>query len=239
MNIEKAIEASSLYQKVMTQPPEWADDKIIGINQGLSHHLSPYLKTHYRTSNGSVNVFCVDGAVAGHPACELTWLEFLRQGSRMPGNLQKLAENPGYYHSTEPRGMHLESHDGQQWFVGNDGLHRIAIARFMFNDGGQHYLHGVGLDQFVYDWKLFHIHQLIMDALKERKVGCVTSITRSGTPSAFEDGPGGWSVATFEPQLEVEEDCMPRRAFTGDEADIYLKEITGRNKRRWFKAWRF
>jgi hypothetical protein len=86
---------------------------------------------------------------------------------------------------------------------------------------------------------LYHIHQLISDVLTERKIGCTVTVSRDGIPSTFEDGAGGWSLQTFHPQLAVQEDCMPRRAFDREDVDIYLKEIMGRNQRRWFKAWGF
>ena len=84
----------------------------------------------------------------------LSRTQLLECGERMPHNLARAAENPGYYTDDGPKLplMHYVGYAGGPLFVGRDGNHRTAIASCLLPlDHGTQHLAGVTIERHRHD----------------------------------------------------------------------------------------
>ncbi|MGX9256378.1 hypothetical protein [Pantoea ananatis] len=87
---------SEFLSKIDANPPHWAGEKIGVWDDSRLRLHGGFLRRHYWTDAGSINVFCIKGTA--HPDYQgISWHEFLHRGKRMDRNIPMLERNPGYY----------------------------------------------------------------------------------------------------------------------------------------------
>lgn len=95
---------SSTYEKMRTplfirsisNPPHWANDKILDWAELNAENAMKFLRKHYWADKASINVFRVVGSKYQEYVGK-TWLELLYSGKRMAHNLPYQERNPNYY----------------------------------------------------------------------------------------------------------------------------------------------
>lgn len=160
---------SDLISKAFASPPHWAHERIMAFDDDAFRSAQPFVVECYWNGQQSINVFDVVGT--SHPDyAGLSWLEFLRTGKRMKLNLALFRDNPVYYLSDEIKMPHMQyiSVDDDLLFVGNDGNHRTAIARFFFHELGRTMLHGVSLYRYRTDRRARELAQAATKVIEER-----------------------------------------------------------------------
>lgn len=189
----------------MRHRPHWAKTAIDAWDENRLQALMPFVRSHYWSDRHSVNVFSVVGTA--HPDyAGLTWEQFLRTGKRMSANQALLRSNPAYYFDTgvkHPSMLYI-SLNGKHWYVNGDGNHRTCLARFHFSRpnaqgfGAQTMVHGVTVDDYRVDWKLYDVFLKLKEAVRLRKEGEAVEGYRYHT--GREDGPA-WKIDRYDPQL--------------------------------------
>lgn len=183
-------------------PPHWAGD-IIGVwdDHKLRLH-GGFLRRHYWTDQGSINVFCIKGTE--HPDYQgLTWHDFLHRGKRMDRNIPMLERNPGYYLETERKkpSMYYNSYNGIDWYIGADGNHRSGLARFLFHEREMTYLHGVHLSHYEFDEPLLAVYLALRDELSQHTAqGFYMDLEVNHIHRGREDT-AGWKTDTYSSSL--------------------------------------
>ena len=192
--------------------PRWTSTPIEAWDDNRLQSLMPFVRSHYWSDRHSVNVFSVVGTA--HPDyIGLSWEEFLRRGKRMKVNQHLLQTNPAYYFDTGVKhpSMLYVSLNGKHWYVNGDGNHRTCLARFHFerlNAMGldpqtlghsitQTMVHGVTVDDYRVDWKLFDVFTKLRAALDQSRAGRVEG---HRFHIGREDGPA-WRIDRYEPQI--------------------------------------
>lgn len=209
-----------LTEHAIARTPFWARARLRRWDDALFQRVQPFVTDRYWSDRHSINVFSVVGTQ--HPDyAGMTWLEFLQRGKRMPHNMEKYLENPGYYDevSNKTPTMYYLSLDGLRWYVGADGNHRTCIARFAF-DAGLHgdtrtMLHGVHLEDYRVDWTFYRIHEALKQTLgpRERIEARRETVAREDT--------GGWMHESYRVFL-VHTDRKGERLLARIEAEHLL-----------------
>ena len=193
---------SDFLARTDANPPHWAG-KVIG--KWDDHKLRLYggfLRRHYWTDQGSINVFCIKGT--DHPDYQgLTWHEFLHRGKRMDRNIPMLERNPGYYLETDRKkpSMYYNSYDGIDWYIGADGNHRSGLARFLFHEREMAYLHGVHLNHYEFDEPLLAVYLALREELSQHAAqGFHMDLNVNRVHRAREDT-AGWKTDIYSTSL--------------------------------------
>lgn len=240
MDIEKAIQESTLYRKVMAQPPHWGHEKILAWDDRTFKKLDAFLTHHYWADSGSLNAFKVIGTK--HVDYQgLSWVEFLQRGKRMTNNLPKYDENPVYYDETVKKTpeMSFASMDGLNWYVDGDGNHRTAIAKFAFHYQDRTELHGLELGDYRFDHELYGVYARLMDVIKQRRLAGRISMAAHSNRVARRDT-GGWRLDLYQPTIAIDRNGKDTQAITTAHGlEKVFGELTMPAYRRWFKAWGF
>lgn len=186
--------------------PHWSKQAIDRWDENRLQALMPFVRTHYWSDRHSVNVFAVVGTA--HPDyIGLSWERFLKTGKRMSVNQELLRSNPDYYFDTQVKrpSMLYVSLNGKHWYVNGDGNHRTCLARYHFerlNALGfetQTMIHGVTIDDYRVDWKLFDAFLKLKEALRAKRPG--DSVEGYRFHTGREDGPA-WKIDRYEPQIK-------------------------------------
>lgn len=193
---------SDFLTRTDANPPHWAGD-IIGVwdEHKLRLH-GGFLRRHYWTDQGSINVFCIKGTE--HPDYQgLTWHDFLHRGKRMDRNIPMLERNPGYYLETERKkpSMYYNSYNGIDWYIGADGNHRSGLARFLFHEREMAYLHGVHLSHYEFDEPPLAVYVALRDELSQHTAqGFYMDLEVNHIHRGREDT-AGWKTDTYSSSL--------------------------------------
>lgn len=238
MEIEKAIQESALYQKVMAQPPHWGDEKILAWDNVTFKQLREFITHHYWADSGSLNAFKVVGTK--HVDYQgLSWVEFLQYGKRMANNLPQYDENPIYYDDTAKKSpeMSLTSMDGLNWYVDGDGNHRTAIAKFAFYYQNRTEIHGVELSDYRFNHEMYGAYTKLLDTIKQRRLMSDICLTANSIQTGRRDT-GGWRLDLYQPTVTVEWIGKNTQIVeTAKELLQVLDNLLTPAYRRWFKAW--
>lgn len=207
MNLGDADAELNIVDWAMQHRPHWARTTIEAWDDNRMQALTPFVRSHYWSDRHSVNVFSVVGTA--HPDyAGLSWEHFLRTGKRMPANQALLRSNPDYYFDTgvkHPSMLYI-SLNGKHWYVNGDGNHRTCLARFHFarphaqGFGSQTMVHGVTVDDYRVDWKLYDVFLKLKEAVRLRKNGETVEGYRYHT--GREDGPA-WKIDRFDPKIRL------------------------------------
>lgn len=209
--------------------PHWMSAPIEAWDDNRLQSLMPFVRSHYWSDRHSVNVFSVVGTA--HPDyIGLTWGEFLRKGKRMKVNQHLLQTNPQYYFDTGVKlpSMLYVSLNGKHWYVNGDGNHRTCLARFHFerlNAMGldpQTMVHGVTVDDYRVDWKLFDVFTKLRAALDQTRAGRVEGYRYH---RGREDGPA-WKIDRYEPQIRYTAPNEQESLLNHDAAHELLMKLT-------------
>lgn len=138
-----------------------------------------YIVSEYWCEKDSVNIFDVVGT--RHPDyIGLSWEEFLEKGKRMLMNISLVETNPDYYYGDElklPR-MDFEKID-DKYYVGGDGNHRTAIAKFLFYLNSITNLSGVTVNELKYDKELYLAISSCETKIREQKLPIEFTLKRN------------------------------------------------------------
>jgi hypothetical protein len=218
--------------------PHWADTRIEAWDDNRLQNLMLFVRSHYWSDRHSVNVFSVVGTA--HPDyIGLSWGEFLQQGKRMQANQHLLQTNPQYYFKTgvkQPSMLYV-SLNGKHWYVNGDGNHRTCLARFHFerlNAAGfdpQTMVHGVTVDDYRVDWKLFDVFTKLRAALDCAGAGRVEGYRYH---IGREDGPA-WKIDRYEPTIRYTDAKGNEQILKQEAAQDLLFELT--RKSAWHLGW--
>lgn len=146
--------------------PHWAREAIGVWDDTLLRQHSDFLRRHYWTESGCIDVFCIKSTA--HPDYQgLSWFEFLHQGKHMSRNIALLESNPAYYTAmvTKKPVMCFNSSNGIELFTGADGNHRSALARFLFHEQEKYCLHGVQLNHYEFNEPLLTVYLVLLKEL--------------------------------------------------------------------------
>lgn len=185
--------------------PHWSRTVIDRWDDNRMQALMPFVRSHYWSDRHSINVFSVVGTA--HPDyAGLTWEHFLQTGKRMPANQALLRTNPQYYFDTEVKhpSMLYVSLNGKHWYVNGDGNHRTCLAKYHFTRpdsggfGSQTMVHGVTVDDYRIDWRLYDAYLKLKEAVRERKKG--ESVEGYRYHVGREDGPA-WKIDRYDPKI--------------------------------------
>jgi hypothetical protein len=207
LNLKQTADAMPILQWAKQFPPHWSDQAIAAWDENLMLEVMPFVTSHYWSDRHSINVFSVTGTA--HPDyIGLTWRQFLEQGKRMPVNQNLLQANPAYYLDTGVKhpSMLYVSLDGKRWYVNGDGNHRTCLARFffekltMFGFQSQTMIHGVHVDDYRVDWRLFDLYKRINTLLRSGTTRDGGRIECVREHAGREDGPA-WKLDTYIPRI--------------------------------------
>ena len=196
---QKAL--GSIVDWARENPPQWDKYTLVAWDLDQLEKVMPFVESHYWSDRESVNVFNVIGTL--HPDyIGLSWREFLHQGKRMPVNQDLLRSNPIYYSETQVKqpSMLYISLDGKSWYINGDGNHRTCLARFHFARmnalglASEALVHGVTVDDYRVNWRLFDAYQSLNNALlKSKKIMANLRPNVTIMPDAT-DRAGSWTV---------------------------------------------
>lgn len=193
-----------LIDRVRTTPPRFAGEEIRSLHELTRGDYYPYTRQSTWHDSTTINVNNVVGTM--HPSyIGMSWAEFMEKGIRMRPNLAMHAQNPGYYYGDgkkEPS-MYYITFDENEFYIGQDGNHRTAIARFEYHFSAKKPLiHGVTLDSHVVDWRLKDLHEQLLDMIGKRglRIKAETHQTIVGRDDA-----AGMKVDRFDPKVLVTE----------------------------------
>ncbi|EAB3870726.1 hypothetical protein NPF39_002946 [Salmonella enterica subsp. enterica serovar Uganda] len=183
-------------------PPHWAGEQIEAWDDRKLRLHGSFIRRHYWTDCGSLNVFCVRGSE--HPDYQgLTWHEFLHRGKRMDRNIALLESNPDYYQGTERKfpSMYYNSYNGLDWFIGADGNHRTGLARFLFHERQMAYLHGLCLNHYEFDDVFLEAYLALCEELRFHAAqGFYMELEVTRVPESRRDT-AGWKTDLFSTAL--------------------------------------
>lgn len=220
------------------EPPAWGYEPLRAFNRAdFAANLQPFATHRTWSDRHALNIYQIVGTA--HPDYQgLSWLDLLRRGRRMDGNLAELAANPGYYLADAVKlpAMSFISTDGHDWYVDHDGNHRTCIARFLFarlaGHGAAHtrtVLTGLTVHQYDIDRTL----KAAFDALTglAAKQAIPVRIGVEATPLGRTDA-AGWKTDTYAPRLRLQ----------GPRADVLLdaegaQALLERWRRRVRRGW--
>lgn len=188
-----------LFLRAIQHPPKWANDEILAWDQQYFNSVQAFIRHHYWTSQGSVNVFQVVGT-AHQQYQHRPWLDLLTSGKRMDINLPLQHKNPEYYRNTSSKVpmMYFNTLDGIHYYIGSDGNHRTCIAKFMFYETGETQLHGVTINHYDVHHAFYQLFQQLQHKVKQ--LNLPITITPMSQPIKREDT-SGWMIDYFETYL--------------------------------------
>lgn len=203
---------SDFLARTTANPPHWAREIISVWDDTLLRQHSDFLRRHYWTESGSINVFCIKGT--SHPDYQgLSWSQFLHQGKHMIRNIALLESHPAYYADTAVKkpAMCFNSYNGIDWFTGADGNHRSALARFLFHEQESAYLHGLQLNHYEFDESLLTVFLALREELSLHTAhGCHVEMNVNRIHRYREDNTG-WKTDTYSTSL-----CFSTGAWSRD-----------------------
>lgn len=186
-----------LFERSISNPPHWVNETVLDWADLNADKAMLFLRKHYWADKASVNVFRVVGTKHQEYAGK-TWLELLYSGKRMPHNLLYQERNPNYYLETIPRhpDMHFVTLDGLNYYVGSDGNHRTCIARFMFAETGETYLHAVKVEHFDIDFDFYNAYLALDKYIRQNQIPIDVEVH---TKTVKREDTAGWKIDYFEP----------------------------------------
>lgn len=188
-----------LFLRMIKNPPPWAFDKIQVWDSQHQSQASAFIRRHYWTSQGSVNVFQVVGT-AHQQYQNRPWIDLLISGKRMNINLPLQEKKPEYYRETKSKlpMMYFNTFDGIHYYIGQDGNHRTCIAKFMFYETGETQLHGVTINHYDIDEAFYLIYCELLEKITQ--LGLSVVLTAESKPIKREDT-AGWMTDYFDTHL--------------------------------------
>lgn len=200
---------SPVYEKLRTplfvhsvsNPPHWADDVILDWANLKVDNAMLFMRKHYWADKASVNVFRVIGTKHQEYVGK-TWLELLYSGERMSHNLPYQERNPNYYLETKPRhpDMHFVTLDGLNYYIGSDGNHRTCIAKFMFSETGETYLHAVKVEHFDINFDFYYAYLDLDKFIRKNQLHFDVFVQ---TNAVKREDTAGWKIDYFEPAVQI------------------------------------
>lgn len=188
-----------LFLRVIKNPPPWAFDSIQPWDTQYLSRAGTFLRRHYWTSQGSVNVFQVVGT-AHQKDQNRSWMDLLTSGKRMDINLPLQNKKPEYYRDTVQKlpTMYFNTFDGINYYIGADGNHRTCIAKFMFYETGETQLHGVTINHYDIDEAFYRLYRELSEKISQ--LGLSVILTAESKQIKREDT-AGWMIDYFQPYL--------------------------------------
>lgn len=178
------------------------------------------------SDSASVNVYDVTGTC--HPDyVELSWLEMLERGKRMPENIRLLHENPDYYFQQNKKtpNMYYTKVD-QDLFVTGDGNHRTCLAKVLFYYSGRTNLEGVVLTEINKDHDLEQVFELLLNAPELRAAGLWMEVVKNHIERR--DAPG-WKTDSYRPAISICNRSFQKLELNAMESlDFYTELKSGR-----------
>jgi len=221
----------TLLDRVRAEPPHWADQRIRAWPIEEYEACRPFIHSVYWCYAASINVFLVVGAQDDHYA-RWTWRQLLEEGPKMPENLRKHQQAPGYYLDTavkEPR-MMFETWNGYDYYLAGSGKHRICIARFAAFYGHRCALHGVTVWKRYVNWELRGLWQRLREVAGERRIALTMEPYRR---ILSREDTAGWMKEHHEVKLRVIFEGQIRQVDTAG-AFALLAALQAPRWRRWF-----
>lgn len=190
-----------LFIRSVSNPPHWANNLIQDWAKLGAEKAMLFLRKHYWADKASVNVFRVVGTKHQEYVGK-TWLELLHSGKRMSHNLPYQERNPDYYLETKPRhpDMHFVTLDGLNYYIGSDGNHRTCIAKFMFGETGETYLHAVKVEHFDIDFDFYFAYLDLDKLIRKNQLPFDVSVQ---TNVVKREDTAGWKIDYFEPTVLI------------------------------------
>lgn len=133
----------------------------------------------------------------------LTWEQLLHEGKRMHINIPLVVSNPQYYWGTRKKLPTMSfNRYNEKYYVGGDGNHRSAIAKFIFaiNGNTKTTLDGVSTTEYKADIETFNLFEEIKASAIEKRLPL---IFKSEKRLVSRDDAPGWKVDYFETELLV------------------------------------
>ncbi|WP_194762103.1 hypothetical protein [Pantoea ananatis] len=210
---------SEFLSKIDANPPHWAGELIEAWDDKLLYKYAGFLTRHHWTESGTINVFCIKGT--SHPDYQgLSWSEFLHQGKHMASNLALIESNQAYYEcytsyyseiAAKQPAMCFNSYNGIDWYVGADGNHRAALARFLFDYLGKSYLHGVQLNHYEFNVPLLDVFLALREELSLHTAqGFFMDLSVNRVHRGRESNPG-WKTDIYSTSLYFSTGSWSRR----------------------------
>jgi|GEM_PF-1022761 haemophilus-specific protein, uncharacterized len=188
-----------LFLRVIKNPPPWAFDIIQPWEDPYRSLMGTFIRRHYWTSQGSINVFQVIGTT--HQQYQnRPWMDLFTSGKRMDINLPLQDKKPEYYRATTNKlpSMYFNTLDGMNYYIGQDGNHRTCIAKFMFYETGETQLHDVTINHYDIDEAFYQVYSELNDKIKQ--LGLSVVLTAESKSIKREDT-AGWMIDYFQPYL--------------------------------------
>lgn len=188
-----------LFLRVIKNPPPWAFDSIQPWDTQYLSRAGTFLRRHYWTSQGSVNVFRVVGTdCQQYQNC--SWLDFLTSGKKMNINLSLQNKQPEYYRDIAVKlpTIYFNTFDGIDYYIGSDGNHRTCLAKFMFYETGETQLHGVTINHYDIDEAFYRLYRELSEKISQ--LGLSVILTAESKQIKREDT-AGWMIDYFQPYL--------------------------------------
>lgn len=192
-----------LFLRMIKKTPSWAFDIIQPWDSQYLIQARMFLRRHYWTSQGSVNVFQVIGTThQQYQNC--SWIDFFTTGNKMDINIPLQNKQPEYYRNTAQKlpSMYFNTFDGIHYYIGTDGNHRTCIAKFMFYETGETQLHGVTINHYDIDDAFYRVYRELSEKISQ--LGLSISLSAESNAIKREDT-AGWMIDYFEPCLRWKE----------------------------------
>ncbi|WP_061290016.1 hypothetical protein [Azotobacter vinelandii] len=214
--------AQDLVRRALASPPSWARQPLQDWHDTLPFEKQAFVTEEHWKGMDALEVFRVVGVC--HPGyVGKTWLDLLTGGQRMRQNLARLDENPDYYQPGGLResnsGIDFLTLDGLRFYVGNNGLHRTCIARFLGDlpAGVPRLLSPVEITHYQVDYAFYGLYRRALDFIQENHLAIRLEPIRQ--PVGRDDGEG-WKTDHFHTAI-VWYDLSDRRPAKVVELDYH------------------
>ena len=191
-----------LARRLAAGAPDWARRPMLAWDHDELSRRRPFVTASEWRAFSTIELPEIVGTA--HPDhAGLSRTQLLECGERMPHNLARAAENPGYYTDDGPKLplMHYVGYAGGPLFVGRDGNHRTAIASCLLPlDHGTQHLAGVTIERHRHDAAAQDAYDELAILLAARRL----RVQPLAIPRLLgrDDGPG-WSCETFVPVVAL------------------------------------
>lgn len=192
----------ALARRLAAGAPDWANRPMLAWDRDELSRRRPFVTAIEWHSCATIDLPGIVGTA--HPDyAGMSRTRLLEHGKRMPHNLARAAENPGYYTDDGPKLplMHYVGYAGRPLFVGRDGNYRTAIASCLLPlDHGTQHLAGVAIQRHHHDAAAQDAYDELATLLAARRLRVQPLATRRLL--GRDDGPG-WSCETFVPVVAL------------------------------------
>lgn len=221
-------------KQIIANPPIWADQVIEPWDEDGFRDKEPFVKRHYWTGQGSVNVFNVIGTIHSDYKNK-SWLNLLINGKRMDLNLPLLKTNPLYYENAEIKSptMYFKTLDGVKFYIDDDGNHRTCLARFYFYEKGLTHIHGVTINHYQVDDLFEKTYKELEQEIRSQKLNVWLKAKR--TLMSREDT-AGWKEDLFRTVIEWADHKGNIKELDFHQAQNQLDLLKKHKKSVWAKA---